>query len=278
MGNYLYNGVMLAALPEWDEATYPNAYIMESSLGSGTYALHVSASKLHLNASDYGEMMWEIDASPRLIYSFDTSTWNESISTSQGAYEIDRLLWTNYDILGDDGETVLFAASDPVPVEEDEPKRISLDPTAMLMGWLVGKRVAGLRKTQTDVPVVPDVPIAYLYNGVQLPDINAVWTDKTAYPYAVIVHETAQNFYALSVSNQPWYRQFTYAETYNEGEGVTFVFSSLADKAAWEPFPVFMFSFEDEDDYTTIWANSDVADYDDGTTYLAASEPVPVYE
>ena len=26
----------------------------------------------------------------------------------------------------------------------------------------------------------------FLYNGVELPDINTVWTDKTAYPYAII--------------------------------------------------------------------------------------------
>ena len=204
-------------------------------------------------------------------------------------------------ILAADGETVLFAASDPVPVEE--PKRIFLDPTAMLMGWLVGKRVAGLRKTQTDVPVVPDEPdvpdtpdepsgepIAYLYNGVRLPDINEVWTDKETYPYALITvgYDSAHtaDYYELFLSDQP-----VTARAYDTGDasylnnsGATMNYLRFVlNGNAWAEHPTDYGSTLSNGKYksgsgTFLYANYDVLKKADGTTYLAASEPVPVYE
>ena len=49
----------------------------------------------------------------------------------------DAWLWASHDILKEDG-TVFFAASDPSPV-------LSIDHTAMIQGWIVGKRLAAQR-------------------------------------------------------------------------------------------------------------------------------------
>ena len=55
-----------------------------------------------------------------------------------------------------------------------------MDKTSMTLGYLVGRQIAGQRR------VVEKTPIAYLYNGVQLPPLPE-WDDKT-YPYALIAH------------------------------------------------------------------------------------------
>jgi hypothetical protein len=183
------------------------------------------------------------------------------------------------------GGTLYLAASDPVPVSPP------LDPTALLMGWLAGKRMAAMRG-KTDVP--SGEPIAYLYNGVQLPDINAVWTDKTAYPYAWVEAYSAEPFgyadanvaFLILASNRP---------TYNSTEG--FVLSSnllqyattdseqVASDFGLLSANVWDLSGNDTDntwtmeafDGRTYWSNHDILNTD-GSTYLAASEPVAVYE
>lgn len=46
-------------------------------------------------------------------------------------------IWSSHDILGADGQTVLVAVTDPIPVNPAP----TLDPTALLMGWQVGNRI-----------------------------------------------------------------------------------------------------------------------------------------
>lgn len=56
-------------------------------------------------------------------------------------------IWTSHDILNTDG-SIYLAASEPIPVggEPEKPTTdSSLDPTSMLMGWLVGRAVASQR-------------------------------------------------------------------------------------------------------------------------------------
>ena len=177
----------------------------------------------------------------------------------------------------------------------------SLDPTAMILGWLAGKRMAAMRKT--DVPVVPDEPdvpdtpdepsgepIAYLYNGVRLPDINEVWTDKETYPYALITvgYDSAHtaDYYELFLSDQP-----VTARAYDTGDasylnnsGATMNYLRFVlNGNAWAEHPTDYGSTLSNGKYksgsgTFLYANYDVLKKADGTTYLAASEPVPVYE
>ena len=47
-------------------------------------------------------------------------------------------------------------------------------------------------------------PATMLYNGVELPNIESVWTDKTAYPYATILYSASKNRYNLWLTSKQW--------------------------------------------------------------------------
>jgi hypothetical protein len=124
----------------------------------------------------------------------------------------------------------------------------------------------------------------YFYNGVELPDINSVWTDKSVYT-CVLVY-SFRDEYSLRFAQKPttieiengytklfdargyefiWYSLDTNSDTWvfkgsgtNQGEDG---FYASADSSVLRP----------------IWANHDIL-HEDGTLYLAASEPVPVHQ
>lgn len=106
-------------------------------------------------------------------------------------------------------------------------------------------------------------PVAYLYNGVRLPKLPE-W-DKTAYPYAVL-YETDTSYYLYCFAEA---KQATLTGGVScWGYGCAF---GLSD-GVWNPRTALLTG-----SYTTFWANYDVYD-SDGTLYMSASEPVPVYE
>ena len=281
-----YNEIELPALPEWDMETYPYAVIVQNN-SSGDYFLMADDETFAANAD--GDTTRPI---PGVAYAIENGEWVSSVGRINC-----KAIWANHDILNSDG-SVYLPASTPVPVVTN-----TLDPTALLMGWMVGKRVAGLRKTQTDVPVVPDEPdvpdtpdepsgdpVAYLYNGVRLPDINEVWTDKETYPYALITvgYDSAHtaDYYELFLSDQP-----VTARAYDTGDasylnnsGATMNYLRFVlNGNAWAEHPTDYGSTLSNGKYksgsgTFLYANYDVLKKADGTTYLAASEPVPVYE
>lgn len=144
------------------------------------------------------------------------------------------------------------------------------DPTSWRVGFELG--LAGFSFPYSK----PRKPTAYLYNGVRLPALPE-W-DRGVYPFAVIVN----NFgYELWVCSEPSF----YASTKNNmGTLVACNFGScmLSDNA-WNNvfFPTknnlgvlnsVRFLAEG-----FVWANYDILD-SAGGIYLAASEPVPVYE
>ena len=117
-------------------------------------------------------------------------------------------------------------------------------------------------------------PTAYSYNGVVLPKLPE-W-DKTVYPYAVITKTSSG--YALfvcqqepaprpAISSDPsyiWFGEYDYKpmktncyEPYSEWEDITASSIYCSKNIFWT----------DTDIYNT-----------DGTVYLAASSPIPVYE
>ena len=320
MANYLYNGVELPDINEiWTEeikVQHPYAYIVRSFLG---YRLTCTNSPLYqARFTDAEELTYPISAGREVQYiqyscNFGGSAWSYYDSGLKKNPEPNDIHWCNTDLkicITDTKSTsftltdeVYLAASEPVPVGGTT--ETTLDPTALLMGWMVGKRVAGLRKTQTDVPVVPDEPdvpetpdkpsgdpVAYLYNGVRLPDINEVWTDelKAQYPYALITvgYDSAHtaDYYELFLSDQP-----VTARAYDTGDasylnksGATMYYLRLVLSGnTWGEHPTDYSSTLSNGKYksgsgTFLYANYDVLKKDDGTTYLAASEPVAVYE
>lgn len=143
-----------------------------------------------------------------------------------------------------------------------------------------------------DDPVIPDEPssklVGYSYNGVVLPDINTVWTDelKQTYPYAYINLMPESQYhpdtYILYLTDKKFY--FTKEDylmgmktTYNSYRCPVVDFPEFGNANQW--------NINSENKYTDAsrigvsanWANYEILNLD-GTVYLAASEPIPVYE
>lgn len=125
----------------------------------------------------------------------------------------------------------------------------------------------------------------YSYNGVELPDINAVWTDKEAYPYAVIDGSTSngENYYRLLVFDNP----VVLATEGDTTPVVACVATTTTNGITWDlrdgewTNKYQMQQKEAEGSYGTVgfavWSNFDLLDYDDRTTVvIEASDPVLV--
>ena len=113
---YLYNGVRLPKLPEWDREAYPYAFLCQHELDkeTGNVVLFVLPNIEFLS-----------------IYGWAVSTENNLSSVSQNGGEwsalkpfedavsrlVVQILWANFDVLNEDG-TVYLSASEPVAVYE----------------------------------------------------------------------------------------------------------------------------------------------------------------
>ena len=146
MANYLYNGVSLPDINTvWkDKETYPYAFIDRGSTGG--YILRLCGKKGTVLPNEQGVPLIRVSKIiPVTVYTLQ-GFWKCSHEYNAGTEDVDRIsfvigspLWSNYDILNEDG-TLYFAASEPVP-EDKEPKY----PTSMLMGWLAGRAMRARR-------------------------------------------------------------------------------------------------------------------------------------
>ena len=123
---YLYNGIRLPALPEWDRGVYPFAVL---------YGLRYETGELiSATLSVYSEPMHNPSTQPTLyllqcdspVY-WQNYKWNEDDAfifedegyTESGVFAVpwlSEVWWTNYDVANTDDDSVYFAASEPVPV------------------------------------------------------------------------------------------------------------------------------------------------------------------
>ena len=134
--NYLYNGVELPALPEWDKEIYPYALIFKATFDAyilfltdvkGTYAnavVYYDGNRTDCSCAQ-GDADW--------------SEFSEVLSFVRYIASSTRYIWSNYDILNSDG-SIYLAASDPIPVTAP-----ALDPLSLFMGWKAGNWVARQR-------------------------------------------------------------------------------------------------------------------------------------
>ena len=144
--NYLYNGIELPDINEvWtDKEAYPYALIAWNS-ATGKHRLAVCAQKANYSPSP--NAIWCSNMIPYMQYT-QSDNWeyqgtitaeNINANTLWPQKEM-PVVWANYDVLNGDG-TVYLKASEPIPVGGTP-----IDPTSMLMGWLVGRQIAGIRK------------------------------------------------------------------------------------------------------------------------------------
>lgn len=120
----------------------------------------------------------------------------------------------------------------------------------------------------------------YLYNGVELPDINEVWTDelKTQLAYARITpSKYANGGYFLTLQNNPA-RVNTATDQVWFGTGEIRKYDVV--NGCWDYFEVLSGSIDYDNEYVLsknpiTWTSYDVMDAD-GSVYLSASDPIPV--
>lgn len=296
MANYLYNGIELPALPTWDSATYPAAVVARClsdeaiSIYGGEYAL-VFGTRPQWNNGNldmYGFHKLYYASGDEWVYQFGSDT---SDVLDIAVADFIEVVWTNTDIYTEDGTSVYLAASEPTIESEDnteETTGMTDNMKAFVKMLLCGLVSKGVVKESEKTP------IAYSYNGVVLPKLPE-W-DKEAYPYAVIYQDNnATNpYYTIVVSANACYVKAQlqlltgkYDDVLKwEGEYVRYsLFSGYEDWApddgsVYEDFVISASAALDP------WTNIDIHYADDysadetlaGTLYLAASEPVPVYE
>ena len=142
MGNYLYNGIELPALPKWDKETYLYAYIGLHVLTNGRSRYYLYLSTQPFFVKENGYCATETVGSCVVYECLNSSTaWSETDSYDTSPDSLCRPpVWASYDMYDANG-TLYLAASEPTPVTSAP----APDPTSMLMGWLVGRAIAGQR-------------------------------------------------------------------------------------------------------------------------------------
>ena len=125
---YLYNGVRLPPLPEWDNETYPYAVIARDLYpdGGALNVLYVHSTPFVTSdlTEKYGYVSVQVEDGGQYMYwdcrSPDDAGWlGARIPIGSDAWEarITRIIWANTTIYNPD-DSVYIDASEPVPVYE----------------------------------------------------------------------------------------------------------------------------------------------------------------
>jgi len=143
-----------------------------------------------------------------------------------------------------------------------------MDKQSMTLGMLIGRQIAGLRSARKE-------PVAYLYNGVRFPVLPEYDAEK--YPY--IACSLSGYFVAIQNPSRLEHISTTGKICLGAAPGESFLLWSYGSTGEFTS----VVETENPHDYyqvlitDPIWSNYDILDAD-GNLYLAASEPVPVYE
>lgn len=118
---FLYNGVRLPALPEWDRSVYPYA-VISIRTNSAVYNLAFTKSPIMSNAD--GSLKIGMTGTPSGLdkgefenFKLSDGVW---VSGHQGGVTVSRAVWSNNDLYysADAGGGLFMAGSEPVPVYE----------------------------------------------------------------------------------------------------------------------------------------------------------------
>jgi hypothetical protein len=255
-GTMLYNGKELPPLPEWDREKYPYAWIRKATTSATYHLMMVSEISYALTVGGVNGIAYSQENTIR--YRASNGTWDDVTISSDGVSAIEGIVWANFDVLNADGSLYL-AASDPVPVVD-----------TFTRGYLLGAELRNKRPARE--------PVAWLYNGVRLPKLPE-W-DKSAYPYAYIGYFTQSSIkppttiiIAAAYKNPPEMKENNYGMVVVDVSEVDCLETDLENtEPVWTVTEPGCMDF-----YYPFFSNTDIYK-EDGTLYLAASEPVPVYE
>ena len=153
MAGYLYNGVSMPGLPNREE-TYSCAAMAICEYTSGlreAFLLYADAPikfyfdyqrylsrghALKTEGSGIGYVYKEGYSDPDGWYDYDVADGTLLYGSPE---MITGVFWANHDLYSGDDNSLIVAASDPIPVP-------TIDPNALLQGYLVGRAVASQRK------------------------------------------------------------------------------------------------------------------------------------
>jgi hypothetical protein len=174
--NYLYNGVLLPALPEWDKETYPYAVIMATNF-STVKAFYISDKPAFMSYDeDLLCVIYPYGTNYMQCSSRSGAEWGEfgdaNTPTSLVIDEGSRLIWTNHDILNEDG-SIYLAASEPIPVNPP-------DALSIILGNSLGCRLRSMKLGPT--PIIPTTLEIALTDKL---DINVCFRAYTEQPVVI---------------------------------------------------------------------------------------------
>lgn len=144
MPKYLYNGVELPALPDWDKTVFPYAYIWTIALFPGDtpsiYKLTIHQTPL-LYGTVNGSQSIYINAGTTAIYNCkltdgEFKTWEYFGETGVSETTTVDPIWVNHNVYSDTDGTLYLAASEPVPVVLKVSPQI-----AFTIGKQLGRRI-----------------------------------------------------------------------------------------------------------------------------------------
>lgn len=270
-----YSNVTPPVLPVFDTTAYPN-YVLVFNYDVGAtdwYEVHLMASASafyydtaagHATINETSHLRYEISTGGSEWTEWGVVEATPTIKPGQTA-QIYQRIWTSHDIL-DTAGNVWLAADSITPVEDKRDLR----------SHVLGIVLALIQKALS--PIKAKQPTAYLYNGVKLPALPE-W-DREMYPYAVLFQVGITKQYALYFAKDEFYRNTESKYTIIPA-GVGYVLYRYASGDALE------WSFNEEKTdgasgdldllASSHWANYDFKN-DDGTVYVPASNPIPVYE
>lgn len=151
---------------------------------------------------------------------------------------------------------------------------------------VLGTIIGTLSRGQFPKPTAE--PVAFLYNGVRLPDIFTVYTPELqkSHPFVVIIYHPSANSYSLNFYAEQNYYEANGTEWFGYDEYTPNLVRYKIENGEWvlhsNPGKFNLLvdkngGYAPETSPTAIWTNFDLY-YSDGTLYSAKSEPVPVYE
>lgn len=251
-----YNGTLLPGLPEWDKEKYPYAYICKIwNDGNRIAHLFVTAEPMAvvdaLNSSGFEGYISscgkEVACKKYECNIAEGTKWDDGYQTSFYSQTTYKPFWANTDMekyLQDSGETSSVLDDVYTPTGE-----------------------IGFTKSEP-------VP-AFSYNGTVLPKLPE-W-DKSKYPYAALFEH--KNYEGTGLAQYWMYfcaNKFTVSALYTHYTAPCAEYGNFGD--VWELY----LERTNNEGYQLaynfpIWSNHDIL-HNDGSIYLAASDPIPVYE
>jgi hypothetical protein len=248
---YLYNGVRLPKLPEWDETAYPYAVICYMTAYEAIYDYPIYLAKV--SNTEFWSYDGEIGVQGDLYCVTDENgAWGE---WQEGGAHTSDLLWANHDVHyagapeEEMGRTLFLEETNPVPVGETPPKRLK----------------------------------GHSYNGVVLPAPPEYDAEK--YPYALVVHNGKATGYPYE------FRAYSSEAAWSTTAGIMHRFGSAAyfkgkcygENACGIVPATWCYQASGDDGNSTkttetvIWANF-TGKYNGNVYWETSAEPTPVYE